>query len=996
MEEDFPFSAEYAKSSRSNCRGCKTQIEKDTLRLAVMVQSPMFDGKTPHWYHFSCFFGKQRVKSIGDIKHFDNLRWEDQEKIKNKVEKSTCSAVEENGDKSTKKGKKRAASKGSKSDDLLFGIEYAKSGRAECRGCHEKILKDEVRISKMDYESDEGRRYGGIPRWHHIECFAKLRIELEFFSPGNTLNGFNTLKQEDKDTVTKTLPKIAEVKKEDDSVSDPKKIKIEPKDPKALEKQSKTLYKYIDKLKTLTKSELTALLEYNDQDFGGGVDRMCQNLADCMTFGSLVRCDKCKTGQLVYYSGIGYKCSGNATEWVNCDNVMLEPPRKPFKAPSELVEKHSFLKIKSKIGKRIIELTERSQPTTSASNLPKVKSERNFSLKNMEFVVLGKTEMSKDEIKNQIVKMGGKLTTKIHNNLAAVISTQDEVDKMGSRMTNVKNCDIQVVPEGFLQESLAGGALENIKKMNISSWGSDPKKRLAFIEQKEAIKFTKSKSQFTKSVPTKVTLKVKGGSAVDPDSGLEDVAHVYKEGNDLYSTVLGLTDISKGVNKYYKMQILESDSKSSYWFFRSWGRIGTTIGDYKLQKESSLKEAKKQFKHHYAEKSGNDWEDRHDFKKVASKMVPMDLNYGEDEVDSVAIATDEGIESKLPKAVQDLISLILNVNTMKEVMMEFELDLQKMPLGKISKKQIQKAYLVLQELQQILKASNPTKTVILDISNKFYTLVPHDYGIDNPPPLDSEEIIKTKMDMLENLLDLEIAYNIMKPNSTDAGIHPVDAHYHKLNTDITVLEKDSKDFEMLKLYVKNTHAETHNQYELEILEAFKISRHGEEKRYKPFKKLPNKKLLWHGSRITNFAGILSQGLRIAPPEAPSTGYMFGKGIYFADMVSKSANYCMTSPSKNVGLLMLCEVALGNMYERTQAEYVEKLPNGMHSTKGLGATEPDPEASLKLEGEIEVPLGPPKNVLKRDQTSLLYNEYIVYDVAQVKAQYLLKIDFKYKY
>jgi hypothetical protein len=50
-------------------------------------------------------------------------------------------------------------------------------------------------------------------------------------------------------------------------------------------------------------------------------------------------------------------------------------------------------------------------------------------------------------------------------------------------------------------------------------------------------------------------------------------------------------------------------------------------------------------------------------------------------------------------------------------------------------------------------------------------------------------------------------------------------------------------------------------------------------------------LLWHGSRTTNYAGILSQGLRIAPPEAPVTGYMFGKGIYFADMVSKSANYC---------------------------------------------------------------------------------------------------------
>jgi hypothetical protein len=44
------------------------------------------------------------------------------------------------------------------------------------------------------------------------------------------------------------------------------------------------------------------------------------------------------------------------------------------------------------------------------------------------------------------------------------------------------------------------------------------------------------------------------------------------------------------------------------------------------------------------------------------------------------------------------------------------------------------------------------------------------------------------------------------------------------------------------------------------------------------------------------------------------GYMFGKGIYFADMVSKSANYCVTSKSNPVGLLLLCDVALGKWYD----------------------------------------------------------------------------------
>ena len=49
---------------------------------------------------------------------------------------------------------------------------------------------------------------------------------------------------------------------------------------------------------------------------------------------------------------------------------------------------------------------------------------------------------------------------------------------------------------------------------------------------------------------------------------------------------------------------------------------------------------------------------------------------------------------------------------------------------------------------------------------------------------------------------------------------------------------------------------------------FTIKRSGEKSRYSPFRDLPNRMLLWHGSRLTNFAGILSQGLRIAPPEAP--------------------------------------------------------------------------------------------------------------------------------
>jgi len=173
-----------------------------------------------------------------------------------------------------------------------------------------------------------------------------------------------------------------------------------------------------------------------------------------------------------------------------------------------------------------------------------------------------------------------------------------------------------------------------------------------------------------------------------------------------------------------------------------------------------------------------------------------------------------------------------------------------------------------------------------------------------------------------------------------------------------------------------------------------VKRRGEAARYRPFSKLHNRQLLWHGSRVSNFAGILSQGLRIAPPEAPATGYMFGKGIYFADMVSKSANYCFANHGNPRGLLLLCEVALGNMYEKKTSEYVTKLPTGKHSTKGLGKTHPDPSKTHVTSAKVEIPLGPG---VKSEvaNTSLLYNEYIVYDVGQANIQYLLQVQFKFK-
>ena len=242
-----------------------------------------------------------------------------------------------------------------------------------------------------------------------------------------------------------------------------------------------------------------------------------------------------------------------------------------------------------------------------------------------------------------------------------------------------------------------------------------------------------------------------------------------------------------------------------------------------------------------------------------------------------------------------------------------------------------------------------------------------------------------------------------------------------------------REYQAICKAVSGTHATTHNRYKLSIKNVFEINRKGSQFRHLPFRSAfagkpdGNCKLLWHGSRLSNFVGIFSQGLRIAPPEAPATGYMFGKGIYFADCSSKSANYMHATKEQPYGMLILCEVALGAMYPLLRDEYMDKAPSGYHSTKGVGKTVPkQDEASVVDIDGYQLAVGPlvdndAPDVAEKGQ--LLYNEvcfkiysmfneivvgtvsingllvvcstqYIVYDTAQVRMKYVVLCRFDF--
>lgn len=54
--------------------------------------------------------------------------------------------------------------------------------------------------------------------------------------------------------------------------------------------------------------------------------------------------------------------------------------------------------------------------------------------------------------------------------------------------------------------------------------------------------------------------------------------------------------------------------------------------------------------------------------------------------------------------------------------------------------------------------------------------------------------LKTKLEMLESLMEIEVAFNMLKAGDDVKDKDPIDAHYEKLNTDIEVLLYSFVDF----------------------------------------------------------------------------------------------------------------------------------------------------------------------------------------------------------
>lgn len=152
-----PYAIEAARSSRSRCRSCKRKIDKDKLRIGILLEGPYGTGYL--WHHLTCA-AKRRFEDVEaayaaeafapglEVPPLEELR-----KLKEEAEVA--------------KQQKREAP----------WAERAPSGRSRCKHCGEVIEQGAFRVTLLR-EVRFGNQVRGGPIAVHPRCVAaELRAE---------------------------------------------------------------------------------------------------------------------------------------------------------------------------------------------------------------------------------------------------------------------------------------------------------------------------------------------------------------------------------------------------------------------------------------------------------------------------------------------------------------------------------------------------------------------------------------------------------------------------------------------------------------------------------------------------------------------------------------------------------------------------------------------------------------------------------------------------
>ena len=364
-------------------------------------------------------------------------------------------------------------------------------------------------------------------------------------------------------------------------------------------------------------------------------------------------------------------------------------------------------------------------------------------------------------------------------------------------------------------------------------------------------------------------------------------------------------------DKKYYLQIIRDINKVDEYL--------TIAGDNSNLKTFTFKDfisAQQKFKDIFKEITDNEWDNvknnRLNFKTDYSKYYIFDYTYEEENAiyDYLKITIKnlyikKKSEYKGNIKIKNLIYYLL----VKSYQNKFSIDDNNLNVEQNTKNiiekykstAIRKAISILSELKKLLNSKFKDEKYYRKrnyLINSYNDLIPFskkskDLNVFNDSlNIDYEISRLTNYYYIENVLKIFLGaiYNLN-------NIHPIDYIINALGCKIEEIPKPRNNKELITEsdYIYNFVNST-NSMNAKITAIYKITQSINDKNFN-LNNFDNRYIFFHGTKVENVIGILSQGLKISPVQAVFTGNSYGTGIYLSDNFSCSLGYC--SYSRNI-------------------------------------------------------------------------------------------------
>lgn len=448
--------------------------------------------------------------------------------------------------------------------------------------------------------------------------------------------------------------------------------------------------------------------------------------------------------------------------------------------------------------------------------------------------------------------------------------------------------------------------------------------------------------------------KVKAWTSGEPgEPGFPEAFEVARK------AVLQVTDIKTNRNKYYAIELHSAEvGEHRFRVFTHYGRTddletNPDAGQKECRYFSSLAEAEACFQQIYRQKTSAS----KGYREVALASTRIGSHQargtGAGEIDAKTLerlaqakaAENNGQPaappaSRLSPGVSDLVRYIYDEAKgalTDTVAARITANGIETPLGILTLGQIEKGEAILQAAYDLFnkKRAKDRDEQLTRLSGEFYSAIPHRIGRSRAAVgaavIDSLEAFAQKQQTLQLMKDM------LQVNGEGGDVlfsSRVDREYEALGTRIEWVDPADPEFKELSKAVVKSQVKSKS---IAVKNLFRVRRDAEWERFAG--QVGNDRLLYHGSRISNWVGILSRGI-LLPKIVVSMGVhrtdagWLGHGIYFGDAACTSLFY--TTPGRRKTRLMaIARVALGKMKDYTKITYgLTEPPKGFDSCHGV--------------------------------------------------------------